>query len=154
MEYSQEDYLKTKKKYINMETPGIRTYNNLSDIPTKDCNYIGYYWMSDTQNPEYVDNNFTLPTYTINPFIIEGMLWDKTNKRSIMIKHTGRYVITQVDFKEISSDCKIADKSYMGYKPKGKHLYKQIWLPEPDPLCQGMEVLKLKAIVFTGFKED
>lgn len=136
-----------------MQTPGIKTYNELGLIP-KDCEYIGYYWVSDMPEPEEIKGAFNFDESKVNPFIIEGMLYDKTNNRSIMIKHTGRYIITQVDLEELTSDCEIADKVYIGYKPKGKHLYKQIWLPESDVLCEGMNVLKLKAIVFTGFKKD
>jgi len=30
----------------------------------------------------------------------------------------------------------------------------QIWKPEPDELCEGMSVMKLKKVVFAGFEKD
>jgi len=30
----------------------------------------------------------------------------------------------------------------------------QIWEPEPDELCEGMSVMKLKKVVFAGFEKD
>ena len=30
----------------------------------------------------------------------------------------------------------------------------QIWKPEPDKLCDGMSVMKLKKVVFAGFEKD
>jgi len=30
----------------------------------------------------------------------------------------------------------------------------QIWEPEPDALCEGMSVMKLKKVVFAGFEKD
>lgn len=137
---------------------GIKAYNSLEEMEIKNNqNYVGYYWMSDKQSPNRFDAN-SFKNLKSNPFIIEGMLWDEINQTSIMIKHTGRYIINEFNLNEIKTNqgVKIEEKEYIPFRlkevgAKDKVYFNQIWLPEKDPLCENMEVLKLKAIIFTGF---
>lgn len=136
---------------MNLNNNWSKKLNSLSEIPQG--NYEGYYWKSDCENPIIIDSNFNYIETQNNSFIIEGMLWDNDQNISIMIMHTGQYHISQYNIKELPDTF---DKYYIAHKIEGvkKLKFKQIWLPEPDPLCDGMDVLKLKAIVFTGFKKN
>ena len=132
--------------------------NNLNEIKRR--NYQGYVWMSDKENPELIKGEFDFSEYTsINPFVIEALLWCQAEEISIHIRHTGRYVINEFDLKEknLPKGAVLEAKNYIPHRLKGINNvnFKQLWLPEPDSLCEGtserMEVLTLKAIIFTGF---
>jgi len=137
---------------MNNKINGINKIDRLDAIPGG--TYIGYYWMSDQETPEPVNGRFEPKISGNNPFIIEAMLWDDTNEKSIMITHTGRYHIYEYDIAELEKQGVLEDKAYMPHRldEKTKKVkFKQFWLPERDSLCEGMDVLKLKAIVFVGF---
>lgn len=124
--------------------------NSLTEIP--DYDYEGYVWMSDAKEPKVLKNKkFTFNEDQQNPFIVEGLLWAKKEGVSIHIRHTGRYLIHkyEVNASDLSKDI----KQYLPHKIEGikKLKFKQVWEPEEDPLCENMEVLKMKALVFIGF---
>lgn len=130
----------------------IKRITSLSEIP--DLNYIGYYWLSDSETPVMVNGKkFDSTQIKINPFIIEGMLWDEKAKKSIMITHTGSYQIFEFDLKEIEGE--FVEKEYMAHRLDGvsKVCFKQLWKAEPDANCNDMKVLKMKAQIFVGFKK-
>lgn len=138
---------------------GINKYNSLSEIPENGRNYIGYYWLSDSKTPCKIDgHNYKIAS--INPFVMEAMLWDADNEISIMVKHTGKYWISAFDLKEIRKiygNDALHSKQYLPHRLSHigeikKVKFEQLWLPESDALCEGEKVLKLKAILFTGFK--
>jgi len=132
---------------------GIRRIDTLQEIPTG--NYHGYYWMSDKESPKMVNGIFEPPTGN-NPFIIEAMLWDDDNKKSIMISHTGKYQIFEYNISLLEQEGVLETKFYMPHRlDKVKKVnFKQFWIEDPDPLCEGMPVLKLKAQIFVGFDKE
>ncbi|MFN3849599.1 MAG: TIGR04423 family type III CRISPR-associated protein [Spirosomataceae bacterium] len=129
--------------------------DSLMDIPK--LTYSGYLWQSDKQSPAVFKNqtvDFSQYINQENPFIIEGLLWAENEEVSIQIKHTHRYLINRICLKDISTEHELIEKKYHTHRIKGvKHLkFKQLWIPEPDPLCEGMEVLTIKALIFVGFE--
>lgn len=124
--------------------------NSLTEIPH--YKYEGYLWLSDKTEPKVLkDEEFNSNEIKQNPFIIEGLLWAKKERVSIHIRHTGRYLIHKYEVNTPDSSKDV--KQYLAHKIEGieKLKFKQLWEPEKDPLCEGMEVLKMKALVFTGF---
>jgi CRISPR type III-associated protein (TIGR04423 family) len=127
--------------------------DNLNSIPPG--NYEGYIWMSDSEEPKVLNGEkFDFSLIQINPFIIEGLLFDKVANISIHIIHTGDYVITKYELHKLSSQV-IEPKEYLPHRLKEikKLLFKQIWEEKSDKNCLDFPVLTLKAIVFCGFKK-
>lgn len=126
--------------------------NSLTEIP--DYDYEGYVWMSDEKEPKVLKNKkFTFNEDQQNPFIVEGLLWAKKEGVSIHIRHTGRYLINLVELDKVPHIEESEEVQYLAHRVIGvKNLkFMQLWEPEKDPLCEGMEVLKMKALVFIGF---
>ena len=129
--------------------------NSLKEIPNLE--YEGYLWMSDKDAP--IENlekiKEQLQSEELNPYIVEGLLYAQKEKISIMIRHTGKYNISQFDLNQVSSNDELtAGKSYFSNNKisAGKKLkFRQLWENEKDDNCACMEVLTLKATVFTGF---
>jgi CRISPR type III-associated protein (TIGR04423 family) len=138
-----------------MSIKGIRRITSLAEVPRGD--YVGYYWLSDSKTPIMIDENnpFDHSVFKVNPFIIEGMLWNEKEQTSIMIAHTGRYNIFEYKVKDISTvdGAILESKNYIAHKMKAKSMvsFKQLWIAESDPLCVDSKVLKMKAQIFTGF---
>lgn len=130
----------------------ITEYGQLTDIPKRP--YTGYIWKSDQRYPEVLDGTKDVTvTAEENPFIVEALLFDEGANISVMVKHTGSYLIKEFDLKALPKKAKKVPKEYFSHRLDGvkKMKFKQIWLPEEDENCKGMEVLKLNATVFTGF---
>lgn len=127
---------------------GIKKLNNLSEIG---ANYKGYFWMSDTSNPTVFNGSFSNNT---NVFVVEALLTD--GQKSIMISHNGQLNIFEYDLEVLdASGAVLEDISFETHRlTEKKAMFKQLWLPEEDPLCEGMEVLTLKAQIFVGFEND
>jgi len=133
--------------------------NNLSEI--KKRKYSGYIWMSDAKEPKVLNGEeFDFSTIGINPFIIEALLYCKEEKTSLTIRHTGKYHINEIDLNNLPDGAKLENIEYLPHRLKDKDkgidvekvCFKQLWVPEKDENCLDMEVLKMKALVFTGFK--
>ncbi len=133
----------------------IRHYSKLNEIPN--LSFEGYVWMSDKKNPVMLKNEaYDFGTIGTNPFIIEALLFNKKKNISIHIQHTGCYHITQYTLSELMLDGAVSEeKNYLPHRLSGVEnvSFKQVWLPDIDELCEGMEVLTLKAIVFCGFNK-
>jgi len=143
-----------------------KSYQELSEIPL--ATYEGYLWPSDEETPKVF--NQEMPDFsqwkTVNPFIIEGWLYDKNSNTSILIRHSGKYHITSYSLNDRPEGSQLESVNYLPHRLDGvKEVYfKQLWLPEMDFNCggvigqemdyPGMEVLTLKALVFTGFKKQ
>jgi CRISPR type III-associated protein (TIGR04423 family) len=130
----------------------IRRITKLADIPTG--NYQGYYWLSDREHPQLLQNSAELAAFAeTNPFIIEAMLWDEQQQRSIMITHTGTQQIFEYNLATIAG--RLEKKEYQAHRIPGYSTicFDQLWQAEPDDNCNGMQVLKLKAHIFTGLKK-
>ncbi len=130
----------------------IKKYNSIKDIPIR--NYEGYIWLSNEKKPFILpDESFDFSTVEANPFVVEALLFDKSENKSIHVQHTGEYQIFEYDLSKLEKS-NYVEKEYLPHRLKDVKnvLFKQIWLPEKDDNCAGFEVLKLKAIVFCGFK--
>lgn len=145
MECLQENYLETKQNFLAM--------NNLSEI--KNRKYSGYIWMSNAKQPKMLySEEFDFSTIGINPFIIEGLLYNEEENISITISHTGKYHIHEFDLNDLPEGAELEDIEYLPHRLNGvdKVCFKQLWVPEKDENCENWPVLKMKALIFTGFK--
>lgn len=126
----------------------------LSAIPKR--KYVGYIWMSDKEEPIVLKQptEFDFSEISINPFVQEALLYSEGEKVSVMVRHTGGYHISEFYLDKFPKRYELVEKQYyphrLGFDDK-KVCISQLWLPEEDPNCEEMEVLTLKAHIFTGF---
>jgi len=128
------------------------TINNLTEIPPKA--YEGYIWYSDSTLPRVLRGDlFSFEENHRNPFVAEALLFCRNDNTSIMVRHTGRYIISTYNLNDVPDNSRWIDKEYLPHKLDGikKVCFKQLWVPEEDPLCEHMQVLNMKAVIFTGF---
>jgi CRISPR type III-associated protein (TIGR04423 family) len=126
----------------------------ITDIPTR--KYQGYVWLSDEKYPTVLDKQeYDFTKVKENQFVIEALLWDaEDGGTSIMVRHTGKYHILKFKLDELPAGHELEDKVYLPHRlgEKVKNVcFKQLWIPEPDPLCEKMDVMTMKALIFTGF---
>ena len=130
---------------------GVRKIDMLTEIPA--FKYEGYVWMSDAKEPKVLNHeSFDFESIKTNPFVIEALLYSPDEEVSIHVQHTGDYQIYAYSLKEFSQS-EIYEKEYLSHRLEdvSRLKFKQLWLPNTDTNCEGMEVLTLKAIVFCGF---
>lgn len=121
-------------------------------------NCEGYLWWSDQQDPKDYKNealDVSLDNDK-NPFVAEGHLYDKDEKKSYSIKYIdGQYIINtyNVEAKDLDNpDNEI--KCFLSNRMGDKWLkFIRYWEEKEDPNCEGMPTLKLTKNVFVGFKE-
>lgn len=121
--------------------------------------YDGYIWYSDKSEPEvFQSQDFEFDTDEIvNPFIIEGQLYDAQKMFSYSIKFVdGKYIckkyqVESTDFNKSDVEIKTFHVNRMDEK---KMRYLQYWKEEDDELCEGMKVLQPKELVFVGFVKE
>jgi CRISPR type III-associated protein (TIGR04423 family) len=134
----------------------ISSLENLTDIPERQ--YEGYIWFSDSQEPEVLFGNkpFSFHSPKDNPFVVEALLYSRHENVSVMVKHTGKYHITEYDINKINSNGILIPKEYLPHRLKdvSKVCFFQFWSPESDPNCLNMEVQTLRAIIFSGFDKQ
>ncbi len=126
----------------------------LTDI--QDLDFEGYIWLSDSKEPKVLrTEKYDFSKVELNPFIVEGLLYNESSKTSIHIQHTGDYQIFEYDLKNLSQIGQLEEVSFLPHRLSGleKVNFKQLWVSEPDENCEGMEVLKMKALIFCGFKK-
>lgn len=132
---------------------GIKTYKELNQIPALE--YEGYVWFSDGEypkKPSEVDFKNTIR----NPFIQEALLFCKEKNISVMVRHAGDYHISEFHLNDFPDEYESVGKYYYQHRldiGNKRVCFKQLWLPEPDPLCNGFPVLVLKAHIFVGFEQ-
>jgi hypothetical protein len=142
-------------------------------------NFEGYLWKSDEQAPEVYKGNKLLEVYTfdddINPFIIEGQLYDAGTGLSVSIKYVdGEYKIKKYHIDNTDSNnqsffavvkgengeevkverCEVKELHYKGHSElsgNNLHFY-ELWEPKVDPLCCNMDVLEATKVIFAGFE--
>jgi len=118
----------------------------------------GYYWLSNAEKPEVLErergDKFEPPTKN-NPFIAEALLYDREKNISYHILHAGEYSVFRYDLDNLPPGAKLCEVEYLPHRlgEVKKVCFKQLWVPEADSLCEGMEVLNMKALIFTGFKK-
>lgn len=128
----------------------------MKTINIKNCE--GYIWWSDQQAPKVYPNSpldISLDE-TKNPFIVEGLLYDKDNKKSYSIKYvdgqylTKEYNVEEQDFANPDNE----QKSFLSNRMDGRWLkFLRYWEEEKDENCMAMHVLTLTKNVFVGFNE-
>lgn len=125
----------------------------ITNIPK--IKYEGYVWLSNEKYPVVLDKQeYDFTQVKDNPFVIEALLWNAEEEISIMVRHTGKYHIQEFKLKELPIGHELVEKVYLPHRlgDKVKHVYfQQLWIPEPDAFCAGMEVMTMKALIFTGF---
>lgn len=125
-------------------------------------NYEGYIWMSDATKPvvytpaKSVD--ITLDD-TVNPFVIEGELFNRDNGESVSIRFADVHYFVKkfsVTPEDLKGSERVTKKEYLPQRMPGvgKLEYLQYWNEATDPLCDGMETLQPGDIVFVGFKAE
>lgn len=118
----------------------------------------GYIWMSDSKNPivfspSQLNDWKTVIPQSVNPFIIEGLLFCHEDRSSYSIRfidgeyHIGKFIAT--DDKQIFTE-RTYLPSFQGAKALRMRLY---WNPEKDSNCLNMEVLQPAHWVFMGFEQ-
>ncbi len=127
----------------------------ITEIP--EGNYIGYYWLSNAQEPVKVTGSF--PSAILNqplPFVVEGNLYDTNNKISISIRHNGsKHIIHQFDLKN-TTGFGINPVEFIAHRLPGVNKVKflELWKEVNDTLCEMMTTLRPYARVFVGFEEQ
>lgn len=128
---------------------------------TKD--FQGYIWMSDQSKPEVFDCNkerLLVLDNNKNPFVIEGQLYDKTQKKSYCIKYVdGEYLVMPYD---VTDDEVKNANSYYPNRMQKKLLFYQRWEvmkdnegdEKGDRYCENMPVLEPTGLIFVGFGEQ
>ena len=134
---------------------GVKKLNTLNEIPS--TKFEGYIWMSDENTPiTLIDKSFDFSTIELNPFIVEGLLYNQDENKSYHITHDGEYLIIEYDLNDLSKKGEIIQKEYNPHrldKSIKKVKFNQVWKDENDPNCNDLPVLTLKATVFCGFKK-
>lgn len=129
----------------------------LTDIPSG-IPMDGYLWFSDEREPRLFLNKplagDLFPLKGINPFIVEGNLYDPANGKSYSVRYDGSDTrVYCYDHNKLPQNYNPLE--YIPVRLGGavqKLVFRQYWKNEPDPLCEGFEVLKPSSIVFFGFK--
>lgn len=118
----------------------------------------GYLWWSDQQEPKvYQDEQIDIILdETKNPFVVEGQLYDKEEKKSYSIKYVdGLYLINI--YKVEAGDLTNKDnepKCFLSNRMGGRWLkFLRYWEEKKDENCMDMPVLTFTKSVFIGFKE-
>ena len=127
---------------------------NIDRIPSG--TYEGYIWMSDASEPVIIDGEIgeVVLDPAANPFIIESQLVSRSKEESYSVKYVdGAYIARYHDLKPLPEEIGICEeKKYFGHRMSGRRLlFRQYWRRVPDPLCEDMEVLQPKELVFAGF---
>ncbi len=128
----------------------------LSQIP-RDKTYQGYLWYSNEKAPDTMLDQ-QLPDFAnlANPFIVEGNLFDAASNLSYQIRTMdGVTSVMQYDMHTLPDGHQVIDKMYLPqrlHKSVKELLFAEVWVPEPDPLCENMPVLKPAFAAFVGFK--
>lgn len=118
----------------------------------------GYLWWSDQQEPKVYEGDaldISLDE-SKNPFVVEGQLFDKEEKKSYSIKYVdGQYLVNI--YKVEDSDFTNPDnetKSYLSNRMDNPRLmFLCYWEEKKDENCMNMPVLTFTKNVFVGFKE-
>lgn len=117
--------------------------------------YVGYIWYSDQTTPEQFLGNEDFEIEigdNVNPFIIEGLLYD--GNHSITIKYVdGHYIVK--DYLISSFDgIEMTRQIYFSNRMDNRTLlFNQYWREKKDDLCEGMNVLQPAELVFVGFEK-
>ena len=127
------------------------------DAIPKGQQYTGYLWCTDAQTPQIFLHDvteFSEALLTKHPFVIEGWLYDADRRCSYAIRWVdGAYVRTRYDLSDISEE---HERVYLAHDLKFIEKFRVVehWETHPDPLCEGLEVLRPAWTAFAGFVES
>lgn len=130
----------------------------LIDIPS-DIPLDGYLWFSNEREPHIFVNKplagEAFPPKGVNPFIVEGNLFDPANSKSYSLRYDGSETrIYCYDHNQLPYDYTPLEYIPVRMGDVVRRLvFRQYWEKEADPLCEDLEVLKPSSIVFFGFKK-
>jgi len=128
--------------YIN-KLDGYRGYVQFSDRPLEARDVF------EDKNPNVATDE--------NGFVYEAHFSNGTNSIMIRQQNAG-WIVSETDLSAVETkDTELyALEKTSHLKGVNSNWVKmaQIWKPEPDALCEGMEVMKLKKVVFAGFEKD
>lgn len=116
--------------------------------------YQGYVWFSDCAEPTVIESEYGIDIEDdVNPFIVEGQLYDPETKISYSIRYAdGKHVWKKYVLAELKGESR--EQTYCSNKMQGRKLkFREYWKAVPDPLCEGMEVLQMAENVFIGFEK-
>lgn len=122
--------------------------------------YQGYLWYSDEKSPKvFNEDEITSIETKDNVFIVEGMLWQASSRTSIRITFVNgkqTVYVAEVPIDDLHGNGKATKEQYITHRMPGvSHLeFIRYWDLEPDPNCEGFDVLVPGALVFTGFKKN
>lgn len=123
----------------------------LHEIP--DYHYQGYYWYSDAEAPEIIDNGkIDTDKFTKLPFVIEGNFYAPKENVSIQVKHiNGAHQVTRFNLAELDSHLG-RKRLYLGHDLKGRNFYMmEAWIEAEDPYLENMKTLQPAWSAFAGF---
>lgn len=127
----------------------------------KQVKYEGYIWLSDQTQPKVLKDEELdierLKDY-INPFVIEGQLWNAADGISISIRCVdGKLIINEhhVIDEDLDGSSTVTLERYIPHHIKGvKRLrFLRYWKAEEDELCEHFEALRPEKLVFVGFEK-
>ena len=116
--------------------------------------YQGYVWFSDCAEPIVIESEYGIDIEDdVNPFIVEGQLYDPESRSSYSIKYAdGKHICVKYVLSELQGE--FCEQTYCSNKMQGRKLkFLEYWKAVPDPLCEGMEVLQVAENVFVGFEK-
>ena len=126
----------------------------------KQPRYEGYIWQSDQTQPRVLlDEVFDVESITddINPFVIEGLLWNAADGISISIRYVdGKHIIKehQVTNDDLGGTPSVTPEQYISHiKGVGRLHFLRYWKAEKDEMCEGFETLRPEKLVFVGFEK-
>jgi CRISPR type III-associated protein (TIGR04423 family) len=126
---------------------------DIKEIPVH-AGYEGYLWWSDSTKPRIYKQNheLVLPRDVANPFIIEGNIIDRISNISYFITlQDGAYQVFRYDLKELEQYESTQRHWLASFNEADRICFREFWIPEKDPFCNGFEVLKPAMNVFVGF---
>ncbi|MEM1119923.1 MAG: TIGR04423 family type III CRISPR-associated protein [Bacteroidota bacterium] len=129
-----------------------QAYKKLTDIPSR--KYEGYIWFSNEITPVVLrKQTYDFAQVQVNPFIVEAQLYCVATNTSVLIKHSGTYAIHEFALGQLPNEVVLEENPYLAHRIEGvnKLKFAQLWKPEADPNCEGMEVLTMQALIFAGF---
>lgn len=128
--------------------------NKINEIKKRP--YEGYVWMSDTQTPMVINGEeySRVLDNGENPFVIEARLYSRTEGKSISVRYVdGNYIAVEYDLSDYEAEV-AEDLTVLAHQSIGSSLlFKRIWRPRKDSLCEGMPVLEPAEEIFVGFKK-
>ncbi|MBQ9821999.1 MAG: TIGR04423 family type III CRISPR-associated protein [Muribaculaceae bacterium] len=121
--------------------------------------YEGYIWWSNQIQPDVIHGKeFDLERLKddINPFVVEGQLWDSAVGLSVSIRYVdGKHIINchQITDEDLNGSPMVTPEEYISHiKEVNKLCFLRYWKAEENELCEHFETLRPEKLVFVGFK--